>query len=72
MTEDLKMRAAVSIRQKLLNLAKERNEDFGLVLTRYALERFLFRLSRSTIQPSWRCRIRSSFRIRAKLWLQKN
>jgi hypothetical protein len=36
-----------SIRQKLLNLAQERNDDFGLVLTKYGLERMLFRLSRS-------------------------
>ena len=36
-----------SIRQKLLNLAHERNQDFGLVLTKYALERILFRVSKS-------------------------
>lgn len=35
------------IRQKLLNLAQERNDDFGLVLTEYGLERILFRLSKS-------------------------
>jgi tRNA(Ile)-lysidine synthase TilS/MesJ len=34
------------IRQKLLNLAEERNEDFGLVLTKYGHERTLFRLSK--------------------------
>jgi len=37
----------VSIRQKLLNLAHKRNDDFGLVLTKYGLERMLFRLSKS-------------------------
>ena len=36
-----------SIRQRLLTLAREQNEDFGLVLTRYAIERLLYRLSRS-------------------------
>ena len=36
-----------SIRQKLLDLSRERNEDFGLILTKYGLERVLFRLSRS-------------------------
>lgn len=36
-----------SIRQKLLTLAQERNDDFGLVLTKYGLERVLFRLSKS-------------------------
>jgi len=32
---------AASVRQRLFNLAQERREDFGLVLTRYGLERFL-------------------------------
>jgi hypothetical protein len=36
-----------SIRQKLLNYARKQNEDFQLVLTQYAIERFLFRLGRS-------------------------
>lgn len=31
-----------SVRQRLLNLAQARGEDFGLVLTRYGIERFLF------------------------------
>jgi hypothetical protein len=38
---------AASVRQRLLNLAKERGEEFNLVLARYAVERFLYRLSRS-------------------------
>jgi predicted nucleotidyltransferase component of viral defense system len=33
-----------SIRARLLNLAKERNQPFDLLLTRYVLERFLYRL----------------------------
>jgi predicted nucleotidyltransferase component of viral defense system len=36
-----------SVRQRLLNLARQQNEDFGLVLTRFAIERLLYRLSRS-------------------------
>jgi hypothetical protein len=36
---------SASVRQRLLNLASERKEDFGLVLTRYGLERFLYPLS---------------------------
>jgi predicted nucleotidyltransferase component of viral defense system len=36
-----------SVRQRLLNVARERGEDFQGVLTRYALERLLFRLSAS-------------------------
>jgi hypothetical protein len=38
---------AASIRQRLLNLARERKEDFGLVLTKYGLERVLYRISQS-------------------------
>jgi len=38
---------AASVRQRLMNLARARNEDFQLILTRYALERLLYRLSQS-------------------------
>lgn len=38
---------AASVRQRLLNLSRERREDFNLVLTRYAIERFLYRLTKS-------------------------
>ena len=34
-----------SVRAWLLNLAREQHADFQRVLTRFALERFLFRLS---------------------------
>jgi predicted nucleotidyltransferase component of viral defense system len=34
-----------SVRQRLLNLAGQTNQDFGLLLTKYALERLLYRLS---------------------------
>ncbi|MGH9830137.1 MAG: nucleotidyl transferase AbiEii/AbiGii toxin family protein, partial [Blastocatellia bacterium] len=33
--------------QRLFNRAQERREDFGLVLTKYGLERFLYRLAQS-------------------------
>ena len=36
-----------SVRQRLMNLSRERGEDFQLVLTRYGLERLLYRLTRS-------------------------
>lgn len=36
-----------SVRQRLLNLAKERGEDFTFVLLRYGLERLLYRLGTS-------------------------
>lgn len=38
---------AASVGQRLRNLARERNEDFALVLTKFALERVLFRISQS-------------------------
>lgn len=38
---------AASVRQRLSNLARERKEEFGLVLTRYALERVLYRIAES-------------------------
>lgn len=34
-----------SIRQRLLNLARQRKEDFGLLLTKYGLERVLYRIA---------------------------
>jgi predicted nucleotidyltransferase component of viral defense system len=36
---------AASVRQRLTNLSRERNEEFQFVLTRYGLERLLYRLS---------------------------
>jgi predicted nucleotidyltransferase component of viral defense system len=36
-----------SVRARLLNLAKERNQPFEILLTRYALERLLYRLGSS-------------------------
>lgn len=39
---------AASVRDRLLKLAHERGEDFQLVLTYYALERLMYRISLST------------------------
>lgn len=36
---------SASVRARLLNISKDRGQTFELVLTRYVLERFLFRLS---------------------------
>lgn len=44
------MNLGASVRQRLLNIAHERREDFQWVLSRYALERFLYRLSRTEHQ----------------------
>jgi hypothetical protein len=38
---------AASVRQRLADAARERGEEFQLVLTRHAIERLLYRLSRS-------------------------
>jgi len=50
-TKDVK-NVAASVRQRLLNLARERNEDFGLVLTKYALERMLYRFGLHNLRHS--------------------
>jgi predicted nucleotidyltransferase component of viral defense system len=42
-----KANIAASIRQRLLNLARERREDFQQMLVNYALERLLYRLAQS-------------------------
>jgi predicted nucleotidyltransferase component of viral defense system len=44
---------AASVRQRLLNIAPGRGEDFGLVLIRYALERLLYRLSKSDFRDQF-------------------
>ena len=38
---------SASVRQRLFNLAKQRGDDFEVLLTRYAVERLLYRLSQS-------------------------
>lgn len=43
----MKKDLAASVRARLLNLAKAQGVDFNQVLVRFALERFLYRLSRS-------------------------
>ena len=44
---EVKANLAASVRQRLLNLARERGQPLELLLTRYALERLLYRLSLS-------------------------
>jgi hypothetical protein len=39
--------AAASVKQQLFNLARERGEDFNFLLTRYAVERLLYRIDQS-------------------------
>ena len=47
MSKRVPTNVAASVRQRLLNLSKEKGEDFTLTLVRYAAERFLYRLSAS-------------------------
>ena len=47
MSRETPRNLAASVRQRLFNRAQERHEDFGLVLTKYGLERFLHRLAHS-------------------------
>jgi predicted nucleotidyltransferase component of viral defense system len=44
---------AASVRQRLLDLARARGEEFQLILIRYGVERLLYRLSRSQHQPDF-------------------
>ena len=47
MTKGKPANVPASVRQRLLNLAQQTNQDFGLLLTKYSLERLLYRLSLS-------------------------
>jgi len=40
---------AASVRQRLLNLRQTSGEDYNALLTQYAIERFLYRLSKSDV-----------------------
>lgn len=44
---------AASVRQRLFNGARKRGEEFQLTLTRYAIERLLYRLSRSSCRDDF-------------------
>ena len=44
---------AASVRQRLLNLARDRGEDFQYILLRYGLERLLYRLSCSEARETF-------------------
>ena len=45
MTRRIRTNVAASVRQRLYNLAKEKDEDFNFVLGRFVAERLLYRLS---------------------------
>jgi len=47
MSPNPKKNITASVRQRLLNYAHEHGDEFGLVLSRYTAERFLYRLTQS-------------------------
>jgi predicted nucleotidyltransferase component of viral defense system len=49
MTEKPTTNMAASVRQRLLNLRQSSGEDYNALLTQYAIERFLYRLSKSDL-----------------------
>ena len=57
-----KKNPAHSVFQRLLNHARENREDFNLLLIRYGMERFLYRLSISTYNESFILFSRMDFR----------
>lgn len=52
MTKNRPKNVAASVRQRLLNVAQRNAEDFQLLLTRFAAERLLYRLSTSRYQST--------------------
>jgi len=46
-TSNRRKNTAASVGNRLLELARQRGEDFQLILTRYGLERLLYRLGQS-------------------------
>jgi hypothetical protein len=44
---------AASVKQRLLNRAKAQKEDFNLLLTKYALERVLYRIGQSSFKDDF-------------------
>ena len=49
MTDKSAKNIAASVRQRLLNLRHKKGEDYNALLTQYAIERFLYRLSKSSL-----------------------
>ena len=53
MTQAIPTNVAASVKQRLLNRARERKEDFNLLLTKYGLERILYRIGQSKYKDSF-------------------
>ena len=53
MSQTVPSNVAASVKQRLLNRAREQKEDFNLLLTKYGLERILYRIGRSAYKDSF-------------------
>lgn len=53
MSQAVPTNVAASVKQRLLNRARERKEDFNLLLTKYGLERILYRIAQSKYKDSF-------------------
>ena len=53
MSKAIPTNTAASAKQRLLNRARAKKEDFNLLLTKYALERVLYRISQSTYKDTF-------------------
>lgn len=56
-------RIVASIRQRLLNISRARTEDFLLILTQYAIERILYRISQSRYKDRFVLKGAQLFRV---------
>lgn len=53
MSQAVPANVAASVKQRLLNRAREQKEDFNLLLTKYGLERTLYRIGQSEYKDSF-------------------
>jgi len=63
MTEKRAKNIAASVRQRLLNLRETQGEDYNVLLTQYAIERFLYRLSKSELDDRFVLKGAMLFRV---------
>jgi len=54
---------AASVRQRLMNLSQARSADYNAMLAQYAIERFLYRLSKSTLSDRFVLKGAMLFRV---------
>ena len=63
MSKDKLNNVVASVRQRLANIARTKGEDFNLLLTHYAIERFLYRLCKSDYKNQFVLKGAMLFRI---------